>query len=176
MEKEIKKVEQIASDDEQFEDANERVISDLLDESNTVLKHEAEDGNSDNEHFHECGTNDIVDDESQKDYEKDQTDEEREQARLEALELKNKGNEEFRKQNYDMSISIYTDALRKCPVLCADERSIIYGNRALSKIKLGSKAAAIEDCTKSLEYNPKYVKVLLRYVLYIPAIDALINF
>lgn len=162
MEKETKKVELTASDDEQFEDANERVISDFLDESNKVPKSEAEDANSDNENFHECGT--IIDDESQKDFEKDQTDEEREQARLEAIDLKNKGNEEFRKQNYEMSISIYTDALRKCPVVCADERSIIYGNRALSKIKLDLKPAAIEDCTKSLEYNPKYVKVLLRYI------------
>ncbi|KAL7033350.1 hypothetical protein ACKWTF_007553 [Chironomus riparius] len=153
MEKEIKKIELTASDDEQFEDA--RAISD---ESSIDSKKEAEDADK----FHECESNVIVDDESQKDYEKNQTDEEREQARLEALELKNKGNEEFRKQNFKKSIEIYTDALRKCPVICQDERSIVYGNRALSKVKLDLKTEAIDDCTKALEYNPKYVKVLLR--------------
>ncbi|XP_070493115.1 tetratricopeptide repeat protein 1-like [Chironomus tepperi] len=158
MDKEIKNNEFLASDDEQFEDANERTASDLLNESNSTSKKE----DSDAETFHECETSDIIDDESQKDYEKYQTDEEREQARLEALELKDKGNEEFRKQNFEKSIEIYSDALKKCPVICQNERSIIYGNRALSKIKLGLKKAAIDDCTKSLEFNPKYVKVLLR--------------
>lgn len=156
--KEIKKIDLMASDDEQFEDAKERTVSDLLNESSRNSKKE----DSDNENFHECESSDIIDDESQKDYEKSQTVEEREHARLEALELKNKGNDEFRNQNFEMSIEIYTNALRKCPVICQDERSIIYGNRALSKIKLGLKKAAIDDCTKSLEYNPKYVKVLLR--------------
>lgn len=157
------KKEQLASsDDEHFEDANEKIINDLIEETGKISCDENIDRNSDAENFEECETSDLIDDESQKDFEKDMTDEEREEARLQAIELKNKGNEEFRKQNYEQSAEIYTNALRKCPVLCADERSILYGNRALSKVKLGLKPAAIDDCSKAIEFNPKYVKVLLR--------------
>ncbi|KAG5681924.1 hypothetical protein PVAND_011327 [Polypedilum vanderplanki] len=134
--------QQIASsDDEQFEDANEKIINDIIDK---------------------CEANDLIDDESQRDFEKDQTEEEREEARLLAVELKDKGNVEFRNGNFEISSEIYTQALRKCPVSCSTERSILYGNRSLAKVKLGLKSSAIDDCTKSIEFNPKYVKVLLR--------------
>lgn len=161
------KREQIASsDDEHFEDANEKIVNEIIEKTGILDVNDEEeiDKNSDTENFLDCETSDLIDDESQKDFEKDYTDEQREEARLAAVELKNKGNEEFRKQNFEKSVEIYTLALKKCPVLCSDERSAIYGNRGLSKIKLGLKPAAIDDCTKALEFNPKYVKVLLRYV------------
>lgn len=147
-----------SSDDEHFEDANERIVNDIIGSSGINIPDEEDPGDD----FKECEASDLIDDESQKDFEKDQTEEEREAARLEAVELKQQGNEEFKNGNFEKSAEIYSNALRKCPVVCANERSILYGNRALSKVKLDLKPAAIDDCTKALEFNPNYVKVLLR--------------
>jgi tetratricopeptide (TPR) repeat protein len=157
-----------SSDDEHFEDANEKVINDIIDSTSRLSNCESDEENycdqDGGENFQDCETNDLIDDESQRDFEKDQTEEEREEARLLAVELKDKGNEEFRNGNFEKSAEIYTNALRKCPVFCASERSMLYGNRSLAKAKLGLKPAAIDDCSKSIEFNPKYVKVLLRFV------------
>lgn len=164
--------DKVSIEEEHFEDANEKIVNELIEKttgisiSNPFDKEANNDQNNEEkdpeDNFHDCETNDLIDDESQKDFEKDQTVEEREVARLRAIELKDQGNDEFRKGNFEKSVEIYTLALQKCPVVCAQERSVIYGNRALSKIKLNFNPAAIDDCTKSIEFNPKYVKVLLR--------------
>lgn len=159
------------SDDEHFEDANERIVNELIEETAGVKIADLENDDADDdsepeeiekEHFVDCETIDFIDDESQKDLEKDQTEEEREAAKVEAEELKKQGNELFKNGEYLKSSEIYTNALRTCPVLCAVERSVLYGNRAAAKQKLDLKPAAIDDCTKSIEFNPSYVKVLLR--------------
>lgn len=162
----------IKDDDEHFEDANEKIVNEIIEKATGInlsspCEEEAdndEDTEEPGELFQDCETtsNDLIDDESQKDFEKDQTEEEREIARLKSIELKEQGNDEFRKGNFEKSVEIYTMALRKCPVACANERSVLYGNRALSKIKLDLKPAAIDDCSKAIEFNSKYVKVLLR--------------
>lgn len=159
------------SDDEHFEDANERIVNELIEETAGVKIADLENDDADDdsepeenekEHFVDCETIDFIDDESQKDLEKDQTEEEREAAKVEAEELKKQGNELFKNGEYLKSSEIYTNALRTCPVLCAVERSVLYGNRAAAKQKIDLKPAAIDDCTKSIEFNPSYVKVLLR--------------
>ncbi|CRL02386.1 CLUMA_CG015401, isoform A [Clunio marinus] len=165
-----------SSDDENFEDANEKIVNELIeeatgvkltgvnDEYNMSLNEEDDSDHEINEKdsFVDCETSDFIDDESQKEMEKDQTKEEQETAKLKAEELKKQGNEVFKTGDYVKSTEIYTNALRTCPVACEMERSIIYGNRAAAKQKLNLKPAAIDDCTKSLEFNPNYVKVLLR--------------
>lgn len=153
-----------SSDDENFEDANEKVVNELIEKTTGVKMSEVQKDPDEDpvEAFEDCETSDLIDDESQRDFEKDQTEEERDVARLKAAELKQDGNNEFNKGNFEKSAEIYTMALRECPVACANERSILYGNRALSKSKLDLKPAAIDDCTKALEFNPNYVKVLLR--------------
>lgn len=168
-----------SSDDENFEDANEKIVDELIKETSGIQitktqnldEHagsEQEDGDSENEEndkdkFEECVvTNDLLDDESQRDLEKDQTEDEREAARLKAEELKKQGNDVFKSGDYLKSSEIYTEALRTCPVICATERSVLYGNRAASKHKLDFKPAAIDDCTKAIQFNPNYIKVLLR--------------
>lgn len=84
-------------------------------------------------------------------------------ARLEkAKEYKKEGNDEFGKMNFRESVLVYTKGLLICPLRDKDFRSILYANRSAAKIKLGRKELAIEDCTKSLENNPEYVRVLLR--------------
>lgn len=163
-----------SSDDEHFEDANEKLVNDLIedatrlkvaDTANTEGESEKDDSepeDNDKESFVECETNDLIDDESQRDFEKDQTEEEREVAKAKAEELKKAANECFRNGDYTKSAELYTSALRTCPVACATERSVLYGNRAAAKHKLDLKPAAIDDCTKSIEFNPNYVRVLLR--------------
>lgn len=160
-----------SSDDEHFEDANEKIVNELIEETAGIKITEfSDDEKSDSEQedhdslqsFVDCETNDLIDDESQKDLEKDQTEEEREAARLEAEELKKQGNELFKNGEYLKSAEVYTSALRTCPVACDADRSVLYGNRAAAKQKLELKPAAIDDCSKSIEFNPSYVKVLLR--------------
>jgi tetratricopeptide (TPR) repeat protein len=169
-----KKEHMASSDDEHFEDANEKIVNGLIEETmgmkitdNDQLSDEKDDSEpeeNDKESFVDCETNDLIDDESQKDFEKDQTEEEREAAKIKAEELKKQGNEYFKNGDYLKSSETYTEALRMCPVLCATERSVLYGNRAAAKQKLDLKTPAIDDCGKSIEFNPSYVKVLLRYV------------
>lgn len=159
------------SDDEHFEDANEKIVNELIEETTGIKitelnDHSGDSDDSDNdevkESFVDCETSDLIDDESQLDLEKDQTEEERETARTKAEELKKEGNELFKNGDYLKSAEVYTNALRTCPVLCKSERSVLYGNRAAAKQKLNLKPAAIDDCTKSIEFNSAYVKVLLR--------------
>lgn len=167
-----KKEHLASSDDEHFEDANEKIVNNLIRETtgfkiteleeNSDEKDDSEPEENDKESFLDCEASDFIDDESQRDLEKDQTEEEREAAKTEAEELKKQGNELFKNGDYLKSAEIYTEALRTCPVLCATERSVLYGNRAAAKQKLDMKATAIDDCGKSIEFNPSYVKVLLR--------------
>lgn len=162
----------VSSDDEHFEDANEKAVNDLIEEVTGLKVDKAnennendsaeEDENQEKDKFLDCEFHDFIDDELQKKDEENQTDEEREAAKLKAEELKKHGNELFKEGEYMKSLEIYTEALRTCPVGCASERAILYGNRAAAKHKLDSKPSAIDDCTKSLEFNPIYVKVLLR--------------
>lgn len=169
-----KKENLASSDDEHFEDANEKVVNDLINEvtglkfDDDINENNENDSNNEDENeqdkdkFEDCEFHDFIDDELQKKDEENQTDDEREAAKLKAEELKKHGNELFKEGEYLKSLESYTEALRTCPVICASERSIMYGNRAAAKQKLDSKPSAIDDCTKSLEYNPNYVKVLLR--------------
>lgn len=176
-----------SSDDENYEDAspsptathidNEKLIDDLIDQHKNLListddglSDEKFDTNEKDENFSECETiadnivdDDLVDDESQRDSEKDLSVEERLANKIKAEEFKNEGNLAFRDGDYEKSIKIYTQGLRTCPVDCGNERSILYGNRAAAKVKIDAKESAIQDCTKSLEFNPTYVKTLLRY-------------
>lgn len=166
-----KKDDKALTDDECFEDANEKVVNELMEETTGIkisdLEREAKDDDSDKtdqelDSFQDCEALDVIDDESQKDLEKDQTEEEREAAKTKADELKKEGNELFKNGDYLKSAEVYTTALRTCPVVCATERSVLYGNRAAAKQKLDLKPAAIDDCSKAIEFNPNYVKVILR--------------
>lgn len=105
---------------------------------------------------------DYIDDESQRDFEKSLTEEEKLANKAKAEELKAQGNELFKQGEYQKSADLYTAALRICPVDFNAERSILYANRAAAKTKLNFKPSAIDDCTKAIEHNPKYLKALLR--------------
>lgn len=76
--------------------------------------------------------------------------------------LKKDGNDAFKVGDYAKSIELYTEALNICPKAFENERSILFANRGAAYIRSDVKDLAIEDCTKSLELNEKYTKVLIR--------------
>ena len=51
------------------------------------------------------------------------------------LEIKEKGNELFRCGNYDEACHLYSKALKICPSIFIEERSMLYNNRAAAKAK-----------------------------------------
>ena len=77
--------------------------------------------------------------------------------------LKQEGNQVFKSGEYAQSIVLYSKALDICPKQSSNERSILFGNRAAAHIQIDNKESAIEDCTKALQLNDKYIKVLFRY-------------
>ncbi|XP_058122857.1 tetratricopeptide repeat protein 1 [Anopheles ziemanni] len=105
---------------------------------------------------------DLIDEDSQRDYECGLSDEEKAANKSKADELKQQGNELFKQGEHRQSVDMYTKALRLCPLDCKEDRAILYANRAAAKAKVDRKLSAIEDCTKAIEYNPKYLKALMR--------------
>lgn len=79
--------------------------------------------------------------------------------------LKEKGNKEFKKGNYQAAIAYYTEAL-------LDEKSeVFYGNRAACYINLGKYQEAVDDCKAALQIKPDYTKVIKRLVQGLIALD-----
>lgn len=76
--------------------------------------------------------------------------------------LKNDGNVHFKAAEYKEAIDKYTEALDICPEVYANDRSILYSNRAAAHKYLESRDEAIQDCTKAIELNPNYLKAYIR--------------
>lgn len=182
------------SDEERFEDAsckdfNEKAVDEVIDRVAGIRVENSPQTNtsSSSEHtekFVDCRSDpgsdeettgkqskldrkdedDFIDDESQRDWEKGLTEEEKLANKAKADQLKTEGNELFKNGDFAKSADIYTAALRICPVEYSAERSILYANRAAAKTKLNFKPSAIDDCTKAIEHNPKYLKALLSII------------
>jgi len=71
--------------------------------------------------------------------------------------LKEKGNEEFKKKNYNTAINLYSQAIEQ-----NENEEVLYGNRALCYKSLGKLRQAIFDLNKALKINPKSTKYLKR--------------
>ncbi|CAH0554803.1 unnamed protein product [Brassicogethes aeneus] len=105
---------------------------------------------------------DYIDEVALKDAEVTLTDEEREERHKQSLELKKQGNEEFKTGKYLESVFTYTEALRLCPLKYESDRAVFYANRGASKIQVDRIPSAIDDCTKAIELNDKYVRAYMR--------------
>lgn len=90
------------------------------------------------------------------------TEEEKLANKEKAEQLKQDGNTCFKNADYDKSIEIYTEAIAICPKVFNVERSILFSNRAAAHKHLEASEAAIEDCSKSIELNPNYIKAYAR--------------
>ncbi|XP_068071942.1 tetratricopeptide repeat protein 1 isoform X1 [Danio rerio] len=102
------------------------------------------------------------DDEYLRELEKDLTEEDRESRRKESLELKEKGNAQFKSGEHVEAEESYSAALKLCPVCFTKDRSILFSNRAASRLHQDKKDGAISDCSKAIELNPNYVRAILR--------------
>lgn len=151
-----------SDDDEAFENASS-VLPNEEDSSNNDVINKTNPTATEQNTGTEEETSDInIDDKSRRDYEATLTPEELTAKKEEATLLKAKGNDLFKTEDYTAAVETYTEAIELCPLNCVEEQSVLHGNRAAANLQLNNKAAAIADCTKSLELNPKYMKVLLR--------------
>uniref|UniRef100_A0A1B6EQ97 Uncharacterized protein n=1 Tax=Cuerna arida TaxID=1464854 RepID=A0A1B6EQ97_9HEMI len=116
---------------------------------------------------------DLVDELALKDLELTYSEEDRERLYKEAVVFKQTGNDLFKSAQYRESAHAYTQALRTCPLKYAKDRAIFYSNRAAAKMKLELNESAIEDCTKALELDERYLKALYRRAQLYEATDKL---
>lgn len=72
----------------------------------------------------------------------------------EATELKNKGNDAFKKQDWPQAVEWYSKAIE-----AYDKEPSFFTNRAQANIKLESYGYAIQDADKAIELDPGNVKV-----------------
>ena len=75
-----------------------------------------------------------------------------------ALEVKLKGNELFKKNEFEDAISLYTEAIALCPPGKTSDLSIMYQNRAAALERLGRLEEGLKDCGESLRLNNRYGK------------------
>lgn len=80
---------------------------------------------------------------------------------LSAQEWKEKGNEEFNKNNWSEALNCYTNALKLVKEDNA-EKAIYYKNRAAAYLKLQDYEKVIKDCDDSLQICPNDPKALFR--------------
>lgn len=80
----------------------------------------------------------------------------------EATMFKNEGNICYRNGKFDEAINFYDKAIDKCPKENKADLAIFYQNRAASYEMLRKWPKVKEDCTKSLECNPRYAKAYFR--------------
>ncbi|RWS03794.1 serine/threonine-protein phosphatase 5-like isoform X1 [Dinothrombium tinctorium] len=70
-----------------------------------------------------------------------------------AIELKEKANEHFKKQEYTKAIELYSEAIKLDPTV-----STYFGNRSISYLKTECFGYALADATKAIELDKTYVK------------------
>ncbi|XP_034838268.1 tetratricopeptide repeat protein 1 [Maniola hyperantus] len=116
---------------------------------------------------------DSIDSVSLKDAEVELTEDQKEERRIIAEELKSVGNEAYRVAEYERCIEKYTEALRICPLQFPQQRSILYCNRSAAKMKLEKYKKAIKDCTMAIELDEKYLKAYYRRAQSYEATDKL---
>ncbi|XP_043076921.1 tetratricopeptide repeat protein 1 [Puntigrus tetrazona] len=127
-----------------------------------VESDEQREGDSDSEFKEEAVKENEFDEEYLRELEKDLTEEEKESRRKESLQLKEKGNTQFKSGEHAEAEESYTSALKVCPVCFGKERSILFSNRAAARLHQDKKDSAISDCSKAIELNPNYVRAILR--------------
>ncbi|GBP77343.1 Tetratricopeptide repeat protein 1 [Eumeta japonica] len=109
----------------------------------------------------ECD-DDSIDETALKEEESELTEDQKEERKIVAEELKSSGNAAFKNGDYELSIEKYTEGLKLCPLICTQQRAVLYCNRSAAKMKLERYKGATKDCTKSIELDDKYLKAYVR--------------
>lgn len=97
-----------------------------------------------------------------KDLEVTLTDLEKIERKVQAEKHKIEGNDRFKLAEFETSVDCYTTGLRVCPLAYANDRAVMYSNRAAAKMKLDKNKDAIKDCTKAIENDNLYIKAYYR--------------
>ncbi|XP_055500995.1 mitochondrial import receptor subunit TOM70 [Leucoraja erinacea] len=79
-----------------------------------------------------------------------------------AQAAKNKGNKYFKAGKYEQAIQCYTEAISLCPLEQKQDLSTFYQNRAAAFEQQLKWKEVVQDCSKAVELNPKYIKALYR--------------
>jgi len=140
-----------------FQDSDDKLLTGTDARASTVCEDEAA---SEKQEADEDAV--VIDEEIMRQKEACLTDEEKQSRKQEAVRLKELGNEHFNRGSFEAAVVSYTDALATCLLCHTADRAIIYSNRAAAKMKLEQYDNAVADCTKALEFNPDYMKALLR--------------
>jgi len=77
-------------------------------------------------------------------------------------EEKAKGNASFKKGDYNEAVTLYTSALKTCPVDDKDMIVALHKNRAACWLKLQRYDDALSDCKTAVKLAPRDVKALYR--------------
>lgn len=159
----------MSSDSEEYSDALENVLppSDpVTDDLNRTAFEEVPTGNeSFNEGFEDAtgGDAQTIDEGLTRENEEKQLSEaELLRRKMEAMQLKEDGNNLFRSGDYSEAVSVYSDALTKCPLLYKTERSVLFANRAACHAKQNHSESAMADCDIALELQPTYIRCIQR--------------
>lgn len=138
---------------------------------------ESAEGNDEDEEDEESKekkpADDYVDEEKLKKEEESLTEDQLKERLEDARALKELGNQEFAAEELKDSILSYTKALLVCLLRENELRAVLYSNRSASKVKLGHKESALDDCGLSLKHNPTYMKPLIRRAKLFEELDKL---
>uniref|UniRef100_A0A1A7XEF4 Tetratricopeptide repeat protein 1 n=1 Tax=Iconisemion striatum TaxID=60296 RepID=A0A1A7XEF4_9TELE len=130
----------------------------LVEEEQGVTQQE----DSDSELKEEVSRDVEVDDTYLRELEKELTEEEKQDRRLQSLTLKETGNNQFKAADWRGAELSYTEAVALCPVCFSRERAVLFSNRAAAKLHQGLKEEAISDCSRAIDLDPEYLRALLR--------------
>ena len=85
-------------------------------------------------------------------------------SRTTASQLKAQGNDCFRNSDYERAVELYSAALDICPDSCSADRCVLLSNRAAARSHLNpdDREGVVDDCSKSLELDDRYLKPRLR--------------
>ncbi|XP_054717790.1 mitochondrial import receptor subunit TOM70-like isoform X2 [Uloborus diversus] len=81
---------------------------------------------------------------------------------IKAKAFKDKGNKLFKEGQFDKAVECYTSAIEICPPEYVDDLATFHQNRAAAYENLKNFQAVIDDTSKAVELNGRYVKALYR--------------
>lgn len=103
---------------------------------------------------------------SKKSSSKDSADNKKNGPLDQVMRLKQTGNQNFSRKNYDVAIEHYTQAIELSqtiePSIKLDDLAIFYQNRAACYEAIGNVDKVLEDCSKAIELRNTYVKAYSR--------------
>jgi len=104
-----------------------------------------------------CEEVEKSDSEGMNGYSSEEEEMEKQKLMIEAIAEKDRGNDWFKKGNYDKAIERYTKGMTLDPL-----NAVLPANRAMALLKKGLFAAAETDCTLALSIDSTYIKAFQR--------------